>query len=59
MKLAGQLYRVLETGPRKPNVLRGLAKSQAEFEQAIGWLFLAGVVKWVGQKRGRLLARKS
>lgn len=57
MRLGNQILRVLDTGPRKPNVLRGLATSQAEFERAIGWLFLKGFVVFVGKTSGRLLAR--
>jgi len=57
VKLASQILRVLESGPRKANVLRGLAASQAQFERAIGVLFLLGVVRWEGRKRRRLLAR--
>lgn len=57
MKLARQILRVLDTGPRKTNVLRGLAKSQFEFERAVGWLFLHGFVVFKGRTNGRLLAR--
>lgn len=57
MKLGKRILRVLDYGPRKPNVLRGLAKSQADFERAIGWLFLKGYVVFRGKTNGRLLAR--
>lgn len=57
MKLGHRILNVLDTGARKPNVLRGLAKSQAEFERAIGWLFLGGFVVWKGKTSGRVLAR--
>jgi hypothetical protein len=57
VKTAGRIFRVLETGPRKTTVLRGLASSQEDFERAIGWLFLKGTVRWVGKKTGRMLAR--
>lgn len=56
---AQRIYNVLETGMRKLTVLRGLAKSEADFERAIGQLFLLGVVKFTGRKRGRQLARVS
>lgn len=58
-KPSNRIFHVLETGPRKPSVLRGLAKSENEFERAIGNLFLLGVVRWIGRKRGRMLARTS
>lgn len=57
--LSNRIFHVLETGPQKPSVLRGLAKSEEEFERVIGKLFLLGVVRWIGKKRGRLLARLS
>lgn len=57
MKLGWRIYNVLETGPRSANVLRGLAKSQAEFERAIGWMFLRGMVTAIGKTAGRKLAR--
>jgi hypothetical protein len=38
-------------------VLRGLAASQAEFERAVGWLFLKGLVVFKGKTSGRKLAR--
>ncbi len=57
MKLARRILNVLDTGPRKLNVLRGLAESQADFERAIGWLFIKGLVVFQGRTSGRLLAR--
>lgn len=57
MTLGRQILRVLDSGPRKTNVLRGLAASQAEFERAVGWLFLKGFVVFKGRTSGRLLAR--
>ena len=57
MKAAYRILRTLDTGARKPNVLRGLATTQAEFERAIGWLFLRGFVVFKGKTSGRLLAR--
>lgn len=57
MNLGRRILRVLDSGPRKANVLRGLATSQAQFERAIGWLFLGGFVVWQGKTNGRLLAR--
>lgn len=58
---ASRIYRVVKEtgGPRSANVLSGLAKNQDDFERAIGQLFLAGVVKWVGKKRARKLAPMS
>ena len=60
MRLAHRLLSVLDTGPRKPSVLRGVAKArgftQADFERAIGWLFLKGMVVFKGKTSGRLLA---
>ena len=44
-------------GPRKANVLRGLAETQADFERAIGWLFLGGFIVAKGKTSGRLIAR--
>lgn len=61
MRLAHRLLGVLDTGPRKLNVLLGVAKArgytQAYFERAIGWLFLKGMVVFKGRTSGRLLAR--
>lgn len=60
MKLATRILKVLKDGgPRTPWMFRGLAKSDAEFEQAIGRLFLDGTVVWQGQKRGRVLAART
>lgn len=55
-RCARRILNVLDTGPRKPNVLSGLATSRSEFEQAIGQLFLGGFVLWRGRTKGRLLA---
>lgn len=55
-RCARTILRVLDTGPRKPNVLRGLAKTAVEFEQALGQLFLGGFVVWQGRTSGRRLA---
>lgn len=55
---AHRIWRAIEVGGRKPGVLRGLAKSQDEFEQAIGQLFLRGMVRWNGKTRARVLERK-
>ena len=61
MRLAHRLLNVLDTGARKANVLLGVAKArgftQADFERAIGWLFLKGLVEFKGRTSGRLLAR--
>ena len=61
MTLATRILDVLDTGPRKPSVLRGVAKArgftQADFERAIGWLFLKGMIVAQGKTSGRLIAR--
>ena len=60
MKLAARILKVLQAGgPRTPWMFRGLAKSDAEYQQAIGVLFLDGTVEWQGRKRGRKLAARS
>lgn len=55
-RCARRILNVLDTGPRKANVLSGLAEKRAEFEQAVGQLFLGGFVVWRGKTSGRLLA---
>lgn len=57
-KSAARIWRGIETGGKKPNVLRGLCSTQAEFEQAIGQLFLRGMVRWNGKTTARVLERK-
>lgn len=57
-KVAHRIWRTLETGGRKPNVLRGLSETQEAFEQAVGQLFLRGMVRWNGKTTARLLERK-
>jgi hypothetical protein len=58
--LTNRILRVLrETGARKPSVFRGLAQSAAEYEQAIGQLFLLGAVKWNGRGKGRVLQART
>lgn len=57
MKVAHRILRVLDLGPRKPTVIRGLCESQAQFERAVGWLFLRGFVVFKGRTSGRKLAR--
>jgi hypothetical protein len=54
-RCARRILTVLETGSRKPNVLRGLARSLEEFEQAVGQLFLSGRVLWKGKTNSRVL----
>jgi hypothetical protein len=57
---AGQrIYKVLEMGPRKLSVLRALIADDAEFERAVGQLFIAGVVSWFGKGKGRTLGRRA
>ncbi len=58
-RCANRIVRTLETGGRKPNVLSGLATNQAEFEQAIGQLFLSGRVQWNGKTTARVLTLKA
>lgn len=57
MKEARRILNVLDTGPRKPNVLRGLVESDEMFERAIGWLFLRGFIVAKGKTSGRTIAR--
>lgn len=57
MKLAPRILNILDTGARPVLFFRSFARSEAEFEQAIGHLFIKGVVKFVGRKRGRKLVR--
>lgn len=57
-KAARRIWRAIEVGGRRPNVLLGLAASQAEFEQAVGQLFLRGMVRWNGKTTARVLERK-
>lgn len=57
-KTASRIWRAIEVGGRKTNVLRGLAATSAEFEQAIGQLFLRGLVRWNGKTTARVLERK-
>ncbi len=60
MRLAARIIRALkEGGPRKVHVFRGRASDQADYERAIGQLFLEGSVEWRGAKSGRLLAAKT
>jgi hypothetical protein len=55
---ARRIWSAIETGARKPNVLRGLCPDQAAFEQAIGQLFLRGMVRFNGKTTARVLERK-
>lgn len=58
--LAKRFRNVLKEGPRKLNVLIGLAKAcrytDADIERAVGQLFILGLVQWQGRKRHRQLA---
>lgn len=65
-RCAIRILRTLETGGRSANVLSGLADrttppaaQRTEFEQAIGQLFLAGVVQWNGKTTARVLTLKA
>lgn len=64
---AKKIARVLETGSRSANVLRGLIvrprsngvrgdADLATFEHAIGQLFLCGMIKSEGRTKGRKIA---
>jgi len=55
--LGQRIVMMLETGARPVHWFRSFAASDAMFEQAIGKLFIKGVVKFTGAKRGRKLAR--
>lgn len=57
-KVARRIWSAIALGGIKPNVLRGLASSQGEFEQAIGQLFLRGMVRFNGKTTARVLERK-
>jgi len=60
VRLAARILKVLKDGgPRTPWLFRGLAKSDAELQQAIGVLFLDGTVEWKGRKKGRRLAART
>jgi hypothetical protein len=59
---AKKILRALEDGPRKPGVVRGWIvrpgdkeRAQAEFEQAVGQLFLGGYIITSGRTSGKLL----
>lgn len=60
--VANRIWRAIEVGGRKANVLRGLAPQGAAgdvaFQQAIGQLFLRGMVRWNGRTSARVLERK-
>jgi hypothetical protein len=58
-RCAHRILRTLSTGGRKANVLRGLAFTQLDFEQAIGQLFLTGQVQWNGKAKARVLTLKA
>ena len=56
---AQKIYRVLtETGPRAANVLAGLAKGKVDWEQAVGQLFLRGMIRSIGKGRDRKIGRR-
>ncbi len=52
-RLGARYLRLVEIEPRKETVLRGLARSQSEHEQALGQLFIYRAIRWVGQTRSR------
>lgn len=46
-----------DSGPRKLTVVDGLVRgTRADLCRVVGELFIAGVVKWIGRKKGRRLA---
>lgn len=62
---AQRIWRSIETGGKKPTVLFGLTPGRgrerldhAVFEQAVGQLFLRGMVRWNGKTSARVLERK-
>lgn len=57
-RVSSRIWRAIELCGKKPNVLRGLASTQAEFERAVGQLFLRGMVRWNGKTTARILERK-
>jgi hypothetical protein len=61
MKLANTILSVLDTGPRSTRILEGVAKAKghtaADFQRAIGYLFLKGLILAKGQTSGRRIAR--
>lgn len=54
-RCANRILRTLDSGPRKVNVLRGLAATAGEFERAIGQLVLKGLIVFRGMTKGRLI----
>jgi len=60
--VAWRIWNAIAIGGRKANVLRGLApKGKAGdslFQQAVGQLFLRGMVRWNGKTTARVLERK-
>ena len=59
-RVAGRIIKALKsTGPRPVSMLRGFSTNNADFERAIGLLFLAGTVRWHGKAKGRRLAAKT
>lgn len=54
-RTALRILRTLATGPRKPNVLRGLAVDTDDFSLAIGQLFLSGRIITTGKTSGLLI----
>ena len=61
MRLAHKILGILDSGARKPRILAAYSKAtgftQAQFERAIGWLFLKGFIVAKGKTSGRLIAR--
>lgn len=59
MKLGRRILAVLdETGAREPGLLqRMLRATDAEYQRAIGWLCLKGLVVFRGRTKGRVIAR--
>lgn len=55
--IAHRIWRGIEIGGRKPNVLRGLAPKGAAGD-VLFELFLRGMVRWNGKTSARVLERK-
>ena len=56
--LAQRIVGILESGPRKLNLLRAFAANEQVFECAIGRLFIKGQVEFCGRGKSRRLARR-
>lgn len=55
--LAQRILAILDTSAHPVLFFRSFAASEAIFEQAIGWLFIKGQVKFEGKTTARRLVR--